>query len=70
MGLAHPEMIQERHHVGSEVGDAVLEPPLPPGVEGDRLEVAGEGRNLLEPPPATEAKAPYKSRGGPSPLMS
>ncbi len=65
VGLAHPEMIQERHHVGSEVGDAVLEPPLPPGVEGDRLEVAGEGRNLLEPPPTSEAKTAYQDQGRP-----
>src|SRR3712207_2723166 len=58
-------MLEERHYVGCKIRDATLESPFSSNVEGDGLEVAREGRNLLEESPPPEAQASYEDQGLP-----
>src|SRR3712207_2922630 len=54
-------MVQKRHHVSHQVGDALAQVPLAPDIEGDGAEVTREGRDLLEEPPAPEAQTSYQN---------
>src|SRR3712207_7197917 len=54
-------MVQKRHHVSHQVGDALAQVPLAPDIEGDGAEVTREGRALLEEPPAPEAQTSYQN---------
>src|ERR687897_1416013 len=58
-------MLQECHHVGCKVGDAVAQVPFPPHIEGDGAEMAREGRDLPEPPPTPKAQAIDQDQGWP-----
>src|ERR671916_2006237 len=62
VGLPDAQMVQERHHVGHEVGDAAIEISFAPRVEGDGAKVAREGRYLLEEPPPPKTQAPYENQ--------
>ena len=55
MGLSYAEVVQELHHLGTEVSDTIRQAPFPPNIEGNSAEMAREGRDLLEPGPSPEA---------------
>jgi hypothetical protein len=59
------QVVQERHHIGREVANTVVQRPFPAHIEGYGAKVAREGRDLLEPPPTPEAKAVYQDQWRP-----
>ena len=65
MRLSYVEVVQERHHIGREVANTVVQRPFPAHIEGYGAKVAREGRDLLEPPPTPEAKAVYQDQWRP-----
>ncbi len=58
MSLLYAEVFEERHRLGGQVGDVMLQILLAPDVEGDGAEVPRERENLLESPPTPETEPP------------
>jgi hypothetical protein len=63
-------MIQERHHVGGEVGDAVLEPPIPLASKVIAWKWREKAGTCLNHPQRPKPRPPIRIRGDPSPWTS